>query len=221
MSPRRAVVSWSSGKDCALALIAARRANVEVTGLLSTVSQVHDRVSIHGTRRTLLRRQAEALGLPLIEVPLPDPCPNAVYEARTDAALPAIRATGAEALVFGDLFLADVRAYREARLDGTGLAALFPLWGQPTEGLARQILAEGIAAHVVAVDLARLPAHFAGRAYDEGLLAELPEGIDPCGENGEFHTAVTGHPMFAAPVAVRAGETVLRDGFAYADLIPV
>ena len=221
MSPGKAVVSWSSGKDCALALIEARRAGVEVTGLLSTVSRVHDRVSVHGTRRALLRRQAGALGLPLIEVPLPHPCPDAVYAAQMAAALPAVRATGATALVFGDLLLADVRAYREAQLEGTALAALFPLWGRATQDLSRQILAEGIAAHVVAVDLARLPAEFAGRDYDAAFLADLPEGIDPCGENGEFHTAVTGHPMFAAPVAVRAGETVLRDGFAYADLIPV
>jgi uncharacterized protein (TIGR00290 family) len=220
VSPRKAVVSWSSGKDCALALIEAQRAGFEVAGLLSTTSEAFDRVSIHGTRRDLLRRQAEALGLPLIEVPLPHPCSNAEYLARMGAALPGIRATGAEAFVFGDLFLADVRAWREVQLAGTGLEPLFPLWGRRTAALARAILAEGIVAHVVAVDLARLPADFAGRAYDEALLADLPAGIDPCGENGEFHTAVTGHPMFAAPIGVSAGETVLRDGFAYADLIP-
>lgn len=192
----------------------------DVVALLTTVNEEFDRVSMHGTRTALLRAQAAAAGLPLIEVPLPWPCTNEVYEARMAAALDRVRATGATAMVFGDLFLQDVRAYREERLHGTGLAPLFPLWGRPTDALAREIIAAGFTAHIVTCDPRVLPASFAGRCYDARFLADLPDGVDPCGERGEFHTAVTDGPVFASPIPVRPGETVLRDGFAYADLIP-
>jgi diphthamide synthase (EF-2-diphthine--ammonia ligase) len=161
------------------------------------------------------------VGLPLIEVPLPFPCSNADYEARMSVAMGQVRASGAEMMVFGDLFLDDVRAYREARLHGTGVSALFPLWGRPTDVLAQDILAAGFVAHVVTCDPKVLPASFAGRRYDASFLADLPAGVDPCGERGEFHTAVTDGPIFAAAIAVRPGEVVLRDGFTYADLIAV
>lgn len=221
MSPPRAVLSWSSGKDCALALMEARRQGLaDVVAILSTTNAEFDRVAMHGTRTAILQRQAEALDLPLIEVPLPWPCPNVEYEARMEAALARVRETGAEAMIFGDIFLADVRAYREAQLASHGMTAIFPLWGRDTARLARGILFERIEARVVCVDTARLDPAFAGRAYDAAFLADLPPGIDPCGENGEFHTAVLNGPMFLHPVTVRPGETVLRDGFAFADLVP-
>jgi uncharacterized protein (TIGR00290 family) len=217
----KAVLSWSTGKDCAFALIEAhRRGLAEVVALLSATNEAFDRVAMHGTRTALLRAQAAALGLPLIEVPLPWPCSNAEYETRMEAALTHVAATGATQMIFGDLFLEDVRAYREAKLAGSGIAPLFPLWGRPTSALAREMIGAGIEARLVTVDPAKLDPSFAGRCYDEDLLVELPDAIDPCGENGEFHTAVLGHPMFAAPIAAQPGETVTRDGFVYADLIP-
>lgn len=193
----------------------------DVVALLTTVNEAFDRVSMHGTRGALLRAQAAAAGLPLIEVSLPLPCTNDIYEARMADAMDRVRATGAQAMVFGDLFLADVRAYREARLQGTGIAALFPLWGRPTDVLAQEIIDAGFVAHVVTCDPAVLDAGFAGRRFDAGFLADLPAGVDPCGERGEFHTAVTAGPIFDAPIAVSTGATVLRDGFAYADLVPL
>lgn len=221
MSPPKAVLSWSTGKDGAFALFEAHRLGLaDVVALLSTTNEAFDRVAIHGTRSVLLRAQATALGLPLIEVPLPWPCSNSEYDERMQAALPRVAATGATRMIFGDLFLEDVRAYREAKLDGTGIAPLFPLWGRPTAALARDLIAAGIDARLVTVDPAKLDRSFAGRRFDAALLAELPGAVDPCGENGEFHTAVLDHPMFAAPIAARPGETVTRDGFVYADLIP-
>jgi uncharacterized protein (TIGR00290 family) len=221
MSPPRAVLSWSSGKDCAMALHVARTEGAaEVVALLTTVNEVFDRVSMHGTRASLLRAQAREAGLPLIEVALPWPCSNEVYEARMAAAMDRVRQTGASAMVFGDLFLQDVRAYREARLAGTGIAALFPLWGRPTDALAREIVALGFDARIVTCDPRVLDASFAGRRFDAALLADLPEGVDPCGERGEFHTAVVAGPVFRAPIPVTTGETVTREGFVYADLIP-
>ena len=221
MTPPKAVLSWSTGKDCAFALIEAQRQGLaEVVALLATTNEAFGRVAMHGTRNALLRAQAEALGLPLIEVPLPWPCSNAEYEARMEAALSRVAALGATRMIFGDLFLEDVRAYREAKLAGTGIAPLFPLWGRPTAALAREMIASGIEACLVTVDPAKLDPGFAGRRFDEILLAELPEGVDPCGENGEFHTAVLGHPMFSRAIDAEPGETVTHDGFVYADLIP-
>ena len=193
----------------------------DVVALLTTVNESSDRVAIHGTHGALMRAQAVAVGLPLIEVPLPFPCSNEDYEARMTTAMAQVHATGADTMVFGDLYLEDIRAYREARLQGTGIAPLFPLWGTPTAQMAQDIIAAGFIAHVVTCDPKVLPAAFAGRRYDAAFLDDLPEGVDPCGERGEFHTAVTDGPIFAAAIPVRPGEVVLRDGFAYADLIPV
>ncbi|MEC3860351.1 ATP-binding protein [Mesobacterium sp. TK19101] len=216
-----AVLSWSSGKDCAHALHVCRRdAVVDIRALLTTVNEAVDRVAMHGTRRTLLQAQARAIGLPLIEVALPWPCSNAQYEARMATACADIVAQGIGHIVFGDLFLEDIRAYREEKLHGTGLTPLFPLFGSDTAQLAHDMIETGLEARIVTCDPTKLPADFAGRRFDAMFLTDLPDGIDPCGENGEFHTAVTNSPEFAAPIPHRLGERVLRDGFAYADVIP-
>ncbi len=216
----KAVLSFSSGKDCAMALHVVRQAGeMDVVAALCTTNEAFDRVAMHGTRNALLRAQVAAMGLDLIEVPLPWPCSNEAYEARMTAAMAQVRATGATQMIFGDLFLPDVRAYREEKLAGTGVAPVFPLWGIPTDRLARQMIADGFEAYLVSVDPRKLPASFAGRRFDESLLADLPEGIDPCGENGEFHTAVVAGPIFSAPIPVRPGAVVTRDGFVFADLV--
>ncbi|MEX1660869.1 ATP-binding protein [Thioclava sp. 15-R06ZXC-3] len=219
MSLPRAVLSWSSGKDCAMALHVCRSEGLaDIVALLCTTNEAFDRVAMHGTRNAILRAQAAAAGLPLIEVPLPWPCSNDDYEARMAAAMDQVRALGVETMVFGDLFLEDVRDYRIAKLEPLGITALFPLWGRPTDELAREMIALGFETHLVTVDPSKLDASFAGRKFDANLLADLPEGVDPCGENGEFHTAVSAGPIFDAPIKVAVGETVLRDGFAFADL---
>ncbi|HLT37617.1 MAG TPA: hypothetical protein VK034_15095 [Enhygromyxa sp.] len=221
MTERKALMSWSSGKDSAYALHVARSTGgVEVVGLLTTINEAADRVSMHGVRHELLRRQAEALGLPLHVVGLPFPCANEVYEQRMAAFVEQARADRIEAVIFGDLFLEDIRAYRERQLAGTGLEPMFPLWGKDTRALADQMLAAGLVATLSCVDLSKLPASFAGRRFDASLLAELPGGIDPCGEHGEFHSFVSFAPGFSRAIDVAVGETVIRDGFAYADLIP-
>jgi uncharacterized protein (TIGR00290 family) len=217
----RGWLSWSSGKDSAMALHRLRaEGDLEITGLLTTVNSTAQRVAMHAVRLELLRAQAAALGLPLHVVELPWPCANEVYEAAMRDGLVAALADGAEALAFGDLFLEDVRAYRERSLEGTGLTPRFPLWGQPTDELARAILAVGIRAVVTCVDPAQAPATIAGRWYDETYLEELPDGVDPCGERGEFHTFVVDGPGFAAPLAVELGQVVERDGFVFADVVP-
>ncbi len=193
---------------------------VEIVGLLTTVNAAAERVSIHGVRRALLDAQADALGLPVEVVALPWPCPNETYEGLMGAAVDRARAAGIDVVVFGDLFLADVRRYRERMLEGSGLGPLFPLWQQPTGELAGRLLAVGVRAVVACVDLGRLPGELAGRWYDESFLADLPPDVDPCGENGEFHTVVVDSPDFARPLAVTVGEIVERDGFAYADVLP-
>jgi len=217
----RILVSWSSGKDAAWALHVLRQAgDVEIAGLLTTVNETFARVAMHAVRRGLLRAQADAAGLPLREVPIPYPCPDAAYASAMEAAVRQARADGITHVAFGDLFLSDVRRYREERLRGTGIDPLFPLWGRDTQALAREMIAGGLRARITCVDPRKLAASFAGRVFDEALLADLPAGVDPCGENGEFHTCVTGGPMFRRPVAVTAGETVERDGFVFADLLP-
>ncbi|HET8559245.1 MAG TPA: hypothetical protein VFL69_01880 [Marmoricola sp.] len=217
----RCWLSWSSGKDSTLALAVLREdPSVEVVGLLTTVNEDADRVAMHAVRRSLLEAQAAALGLPLHVVPIPQACRNETYEQRMSAAVDAARADGVTRMAFGDLFLADVRAYREQMLAPTGIEALFPLWGRDTAGLAREMLDRGVRATLTCVDPRQLDAGFAGRAYDASLLAALPRGVDPCGENGEFHTFVHDGPGFAQPLAVRAGEVVERDGFVFADLVP-
>jgi len=217
----RALVSWSSGKDSAWALhVLRQRAEVEVVGLLSTISTTYDRVSIHGVRRSLLAAQAAAAGVPLVEVPLPSPCPNDVYEKEMMRALAGARREGVEAIAFGDLFLADVRRYRERMLDGTGLRPLFPLWERDTRALAEEMLAAGVEAWVTCVDTRQVPAALAGARWNAAFLAALPAAADPCGERGEFHTFVAAGPMLARPVAVRPGAIKPRDGFVFADLRP-
>jgi uncharacterized protein (TIGR00290 family) len=216
----RALMSWSSGKDSAFALHAVREAGeLEVVGLLTTVTTAFGRVSMHGVREDLLDRQAHAVKLPCRKVGIPSPCPNEVYEREMAAALSAARADGVTHVVFGDLFLADIRAYRERFVAPLGLTCVFPLWQRPTAPLAREMIDTGLRATLTCVDVAQLDAGFAGRAFDVALLDALPASVDPCGENGEFHTFVTAGPMFSAPIEVSVGETVLRDGFAFADLV--
>ena len=216
--PRPAIMSWSSGKDSALALHRARQdPSLRIVGLLSTFNETAGRVAIHGTRRDIARAQAAALDLPLIEVDLPAPCPNAVYEARIGAATRALLAEGVRDWVFGDLFLADIRAYREAQLAPLGIRAHFPLWGSDTGTLAREMLAAGIDAHLVTLDPRHLPAGRCGTAFDASFLDTLPAGVDPCGERGEFHTVVSYAPGFARRLELRRGETVTREGFVYTD----
>lgn len=214
-------MSWSSGKDSALALEVARREmGVEVTGLLCTVNADADRVAMHAVRRELLEAQAERLGLPLHVVEIPFPCPNDVYEARLATAMSVARGAGVDSVVFGDLFLEDIRAYREEMLEGSGIRPLFPLWGRPTDVLAGDMLEAGIRAVVTCVDPTRVPASLAGRDFDARFLADLPSGADPCGERGEFHTFVWDGPGFSGPVAVEVGEVVERDGFVFCDVLP-
>jgi len=193
---------------------------VEITGLLTTLTAATDRVAAHGVRRDLLQAQADALGLPLHVVALPRPCPNDVYEQRMAEGTAAARQAGAERLVFGDLFLEDVRAYREQTLQGTGITPVFPLWGRPTAELAADMIAQGLRAVITCVDPAQAPAELAGRWYDKQLLRELPAGVNPCVERGEFHTFVVDGPGFAAGLHVAVGEIVERDGFVFADLLP-
>jgi uncharacterized protein (TIGR00290 family) len=222
MKRPRALLAWSSGKDSAWALHALReRGEAEVVGLLTTVNETLGRVAMHGVRESLLDAQAAAAGLPLWKVGLPWPCPNDVYEARLRAVIERARAEGIRHVAFGDLHLADIRAYRERQLAGTGISPLFPLWTTPEEtpALARRMLAAGLRAVVACVDPRQAPAHLAGRAFDEALLAELPPSADPCGERGELHTFCWDGPMFAAPIPVRVGEIVVRDGFCFADLL--
>jgi uncharacterized protein (TIGR00290 family) len=217
----RALVSWSSGKDSAFALWEVARAGAfEITGLLTTVTESYARVSMHGVRETILDRQALAAGLPCLKVRIPAGCSNTDYERAMGEAIRGAVSGGVGHIVFGDLFLEDVRAYRERMLVGTGLSPVFPLWGRDTGKLAREMLAAGLAATVVCVDPKKLPASFAGRAFDAAFLADLPAGVDPCGENGEFHTCVTAGPMFTGALSTLPGEVVLRDGFVFADLVP-
>ncbi len=205
-----------------MALRAARAdPDLEVVGLLTTVDEASGRVAMHDVRGELLRAQAAALALPLHVVGLPWPCPNDEYEARMGAALEAARAEGVSRMVFGDVHLADVRAYREERLAGTGIDPVFPLWGSPTAALAGDVIDAGVTAVLACVDTRALDASFVGRPFDRALLADLPATVDPCGENGELHTVVTDGPGFARRVAVRVGATSERDGFARADVIPV
>ena len=215
----RSALSWSGGKDSALTLWTLRRQDVEPEALITTVTDSYDRISMHGVRRELLARQADAAGIPLIEVRIPPACVNEVYEARMAQAFASPPLSDVEAVAFGDLFLQDVRAYREERLAATGRRGLFPLWGHDTSVLAREFIAAGFQARIVSLDPRVLDASFAGRAYDEQLLAELPASVDPCGENGEFHTFVHAGPIFSQPVACETGEVVEREGFVFCDLL--
>ncbi|MDE3181486.1 MAG: adenine nucleotide alpha hydrolase [Acidobacteriota bacterium] len=218
---RKAWLSWSTGKDSAWALDAVRRRReVDVVALLTTLNRTHSRVAMHAVREDLLERQAEAAGLPLIKVFLPWPCPNQVYESAMAQALEQARADGVTHMIFGDLFLEDVRRYREEKLAGTGIQPLFPLWGLDTARLANSMIEAGVEARLTCVDPAKLGREFAGQLYNAALLASFPGGVDPCGENGEFHTFAFAGPMFKQPVECSRGVTIERDGFVFADLIP-
>ena len=215
---QRVLLSWSSGKDSAWTLhVLRQRSDIEMVGLLTTLNRNFDRVAMHGTRRSVLEAQAEAAGLPLWDIPLPWPCSNEDYERSMRAACDRAVGEKVDAIAFGDLFLEDVRACREAQLQPTGLKPLFPLWQAPTAELAREMIAGGLRAKLTCVDTKQLPYAFVGRDYDAMLLDELPPAVDPCGERGEFHTCVYAGPMFQTPIALNAGEVVMRDQFAYAD----
>jgi len=215
-------MSWSTGKDSAFALHEARRAGeVEIVGLLTTVTAAFARVSMHGVREELLARQAAAVGLPCWKVELPTPCSNEIYEREMARTLAEVARAGVDCVVFGDLFLEDLRRYREDKLRSIGFSAVFPLWMRDTTALARDMIRSGLRAKLTCVDPRKLDASFAGRTFDADLLAALPAGVDPCGENGEFHTFAFAGPMFAAPIDVRTGDVVERDGFVFADVLPL
>lgn len=215
---KRILLSWSSGKDCAWGLhILRQQPGIEVVALLTTINTEFDRVAMHGTRRAVLEAQAAAAGLPLWAIPLPWPCTNEIYESRMAEACRRATDENIDAVAFGDLFLRDVRAYRENQLKDTGLEPLFPLWDIPTDKLARDMIAGGLRAKLVCADTQQLPGAFSGRDFDLALLEELPAGVDPCGENGEFHSCVYAGPMFSTLIALQPGEVVQRDRFVYAD----
>jgi uncharacterized protein (TIGR00290 family) len=215
---KRVLLSWSSGKDSAWTLhVLRRQPDIKVVGLLTTLNTEFDRVAMHSTRHSVLEAQAEAAHLPLWIVPLPWPCSNEIYEARMAEACQRAVNEHIDAIAFGDLFLPDIRAYREEKLKPTGLEPLFPLWEIPTDALAREMIAGGLRAKLTCVDPKQLPASFAGCDFDAALLENLPPEVDPCGERGEFHTCVYDGPMFTAPLHLHAGEVVNRDGFVFAD----
>jgi uncharacterized protein (TIGR00290 family) len=218
----KALLSWSSGKDCAWALHLLReRGEVDVVGLVTTFNEAFHRVAMHGVRTELVQSQAKAARLPLWAIPLPWPCTNAVYEDRMRSIVERARSEGIRAFAFGDLHLRDIRDYREKQLAGTGLDPVFPLWGTPadTPYLARSMIASGLRAILTCVDPKQLTPKFVGREFDGSLLADLPPAADPCGERGEFHTFCHAGPMFDSPIPVSVGETVERDGFWFADLL--
>lgn len=219
---KKTLLSWSSGKDSAWALHILRQdSNIEVVGLLTTLNETFDRVAMHAVRNTLLQQQAAQAGLPLRLVPLPFPCSNEIYEERMRALIAQAQADGIEAIAFGDLFLTEVREYRERMMAGTGIEPLFPLWNRPTPELAVEMVGAGLRAQITCIDPRVMPERFAGREFNRDFLADLPESIDPCGENGEFHTFAFAGPMFRRPIPYQAGETVTRDGFIFTDLLPL
>jgi uncharacterized protein (TIGR00290 family) len=215
------LVSWSGGKDSAWMLHVVRRqwSQAQIVGLVTTLNECFDRIAMHGVRRELLEAQAESAGIPLWTVPLPWPCTNETYEARMRNLITKAKDLGVEAFAFGDLFLTEIRAYRERQLSGTGIEPIFPIWGIPTQDLAREMIRAGLRARLSCVDPKQISAEFAGREFDEELLAELPATADPCGENGEFHSFVYAGPMLARQIPIVPGETVTREGFVYTDLM--
>ena len=217
----KAWLAWSSGKDSAWALYTVQQSReFEVVALLTTVNRTHQRVAMHAVRESLLEMQAASADLPLVKVPIPSPCPNEVYEQAMSEAMARARDEGIGHFIFGDLFLEDIRAYREAQLAKCGMTPVFPLWGKETRQLAENMIAGGLRAYLTCVDPRQLDRAFAGRRFDRDLLAALPRGVDPCGENGEFHTFASAGPMFRTEIAVTAGKIVERDGFVFADLLP-
>jgi len=219
--PEDVLFCWSGGKDSAMALHALRAAqDCRITALLTTITEEYDRISMHGVRRALLERQAESLGLPVHAVLIPPQCINATYEERMKEALAQYFARGVRRVAFGDIFLEDLRVYREKNLAQAGMQAMFPIWKRDTRELAREFVRLGFRAIAVCVDPCALDPSFAGRELDASFFADLPPGVDPCGENGEFHTFVFDGPVFKSPIAFRVGEKVLRDGFCFCDLLP-
>lgn len=218
---KKTLFSWSSGKDSAWALhLLQRDPTIELLGLFSVMNRKYGRVSMHATRLEMLERQADAVGLPLQTIALPDPCTNEQCDAIMGRFVMDSAAKGIECMAFGDLFLEDVRDYRVNQLKGTGIEAVFPLWASPTRGLADEMLSAGLDAYISSVDLKKLPSRLAGRQWTRELIAEFPQDCDPCGENGEIHTVVVGGPMFSRPIPVTVGHVVERNGFAYADIVP-
>ena len=217
---KKTLLSWSSGKDSAWALhLLRQQQGLEVCGLVTTFNTSANRVAMHAVRRSLVEAQAESVGLPLWQVELPWPCSNAEYEERMAAVCRRAVSEGITAVAFGDLFLEEIRAYREKQLAGTGLEPLFPVWGIPTGALGREMIRAGQKALITCVDPSKLDESYAGRSYDDGLLDGLPAAVDPCGENGEFHTFVYDGPAFSRGLEVRSGEIVKRDGFVFADVV--
>ena len=222
MTKTKVLLSWSSGKDSAWALHRLRQdPAIEVVGLFTTLNQAFERVAMHGVRKQLLMQQAECVGLPIEAIDLPWPCSNEEYGRIMTGFIEGVVSRGIRHMAFGDLFLEDVRAYRERQLAGSGITALFPLWGSDTRVLAREMMAAGLKARISTLDPRRLEMSLGGHEFDEALLAALPDGVDPCGENGEFHTLAYDGPMFQRPLAIETGETVVRDGFVFTDLLPV
>jgi uncharacterized protein (TIGR00290 family) len=216
----KALIAWSSGKDSAWALHVARQGgDYEIVGALTTVTDTFSRISIHGVREELLLEQLKAAGLPPTVVSIPYPCSNEIYEREMAAAMQNAMAQGVTHVIFGDLFLQDIREYREQRLKPLGVTPVFPLWHLPTDELARQMISDCVEAYLATVDLKKMPVSLAGRRFDPALLRDLPAGVDPCGENGEFHTFVAAGPMMKGRISVAVGECVERDGYAYADLV--
>jgi uncharacterized protein (TIGR00290 family) len=215
----KVLLSWSSGKDSAWTLHVLRTQGSAPAALLTTINEAADRVAMHAVRTDVLRAQAEAAGLPLISVAIPSPCPNDIYESRMAAVVQRAHSGGFTHVAFGDLFLEDVRRYREDRLAGSGLTPIFPLWGRPTDTLGREMIAAGVEAYLTCVDPRVVPASFAGRRYDAACLSEFSSSVDPCGERGEFHTCVVDGPMFSKRIDIRIGETVQRDGFVFTDVL--
>jgi uncharacterized protein (TIGR00290 family) len=215
----KTALSWSSGKDSAWTLHILRQQGVDVSMLLTTVNTTHQRVAMHAVRRSLLEAQADAVGVPLMVVDLPWPCPNEVYEAQMKVAVDKLIADGFERIAFGDLFLRDIREYREKKMEGLPIKPIFPLWEIPTKQLANEMIAGGLKSRITYVDPKKLDTRFAGRVWDQSFLDELPTGVDPCGENGEFHTFAFEGPMLSKPLDIRSGEIVERDGFVFADLL--
>jgi uncharacterized protein (TIGR00290 family) len=221
MRRKRTLLSWSSGKDSAWALhVLQQDAQVDVLGLFCTVNKEFNRVAMHAVRVELLQQQAKSAGLPLYIIEIPYPCSNDEYDGRMTAFIDEAREKDIECFAFGDLFLQDVRKYREDRLEGTAIAPLFPLWGIPTKDLSQRMVSGGLKATITCVNPKQLAKEFAGREYDQSFLQDIPEGVDPCGENGEFHSFAFDGPMFHNPIEVSAGEIVHRDGFVFADLLP-
>ena len=217
----KAWLAWSTGKDSAWALHTLRqRSEFDVVALLTTVNQTHARVAMHAVREALLEIQARAAGLPLITVPIPSPCSNEVYEAAMADAMQRAQEEGVTHVAFGDLFLEDIRRYREERLAACNISPVFPIWRRDTQSLAEEMLAAGLRAIITCVDPTRLSREFAGKIWDESLVRELTPGVDPCGENGEFHTFAFAGPMFSQSICIQPGEIVERDGFVFADVLP-